>query len=88
MSSPPNANYATQDCKWCNATGLDRDQRSTEERDLCLLCSGTGSVAVMQPARVCANCQGSGSDPEARPPESEPCPACKGSGWAQVYRPA
>lgn len=81
-----NANYAPEDCKWCNATGIDRDQSSASggKKVSCSICYGQGSVLVAQPSRACVSCRGTGTDPDASPGESEQCLSCCGSGWAHT----
>ena len=82
----PNAEYAPEDCHWCNSTGKDRDQSTIPPGYTfrpCAVCKGQGSVLVAQPARICQSCQGQGEDIVPVHGKTTPrCLSCKGSGWA------
>jgi len=49
-----NSNYAPEICQVCRGTGRN------SINDICVTCGGQGSVIVMQPAKACALCNGTG----------------------------
>jgi len=75
----PVIQYAPETCAWCEGSGTYGDYG-----DLCVVCSGQGSLLVAQPARSCPQCAGTGritgSEFEDR------CKVCNGSGWSHVLK--
>lgn len=69
-------NYALETCKWCAGGGRKGNVASG-------VCSGEGSVEVIQPARECSHCGGSGRVAK----RLTACWDCGGSGWTNSRAP-
>jgi RecJ-like exonuclease len=75
----PVIQYAPETCAWCEGSG-----KFGNYQDLCLVCSGLGSVLVAQPARSCPHCSGSGIIEVGE--FQDRCKICGGAGWSHVYK--
>lgn len=88
MSSPPNANYTPEICRWCGGSGHDRDQqgRLASNPRPCTSCNGQGRLHVADPPVICPNCTGTGVDPSPERPGKR-CASCYGTGWSLRWIP-
>jgi len=75
----PVIQYAPETCAWCEGSG-----KFGNYQDLCLVCGGSGSVLVAQPARPCPHCNGTGIIEVGE--FEDRCKICGGSGWSHVYK--
>jgi DnaJ-class molecular chaperone len=75
----PIIQYAPETCAWCQGSG-----KYGNYNDLCLVCGGSGSVLVAQPARPCPQCKGSGTLMVGEFPDR--CKICSGAGWSHTFK--
>ena len=65
---------SVQTCAFCDGTGSHRGLR-------CFVCSGNGSLAVINPPVKCSACRGCGTRER-----DIICPECFGTGWRAASR--
>lgn len=73
----PQRSHAPETCAWCAGTG--KWAVSLGHTISCLVCGGKGRVSVIQPAKPCHQCQGSGKRNVVNT-----CLTCMGTGWASA----
>lgn len=87
MESPQNAQFAPEECKWCNGSGVDRDQTDNQGRIIrCMSCEGQGRVHVALPSMACVRCKGKGGETGAKNLTGL-CEICHGTGWSLRWVP-
>ena len=93
MDSPAD-NYWPEPCASCKGTGKYQfnpnalrawhsesvAQLITDGSPNCVVCGGKALVLVLQPARKCRHCGGTGRSLAMR------CPHCEGTGWMFVQK--
>jgi len=75
--------YSPEGCAWCHGSGDDPKSSVFGPPNVCPVCSGQGSIVVVQPAMRCSRCRGTGRDTSAVY-DLKVCPVCGGSGWAHT----
>ena len=70
-----NHGFSRQDCATCSGLRVSPDQRP------CLVCSGNGSVLVLEPATRCPRCCATGRPKSGEFWSSDYCLICLGTGW-------
>lgn len=66
-----------QMCAWCRGEG--KWNIALGQSVSCVVCGGTGKIAVIHPPVYCTQCQGTG-----RENATNPCLICAGTGWEGV----
>jgi len=83
-------NYWPEPCAFCDGHGrllayaeyAHEQFRVKIEAPQCSVCSGKAYVLVLQPARACQHCSGTGKASQTR------CLRCRGTGWMFVQNEA